>query len=96
MNEISKIKSFHTDRFLIYYFKRMNFIKKNSHYFSTNINVRYYSVQYLTVMSYPVSQQFSKFTTIDYLTITQIVTPITTLVMARETAAIVIFDVGGK
>lgn len=73
----------------------MKFIK-NIHYFSTNINVRYYSVQYLTVMSYPISQQSSKFIAIDYLTTTQIVTPITTLVMARETAAIVIFDVGGK
>lgn len=95
MNEISKIKSFRTDRFLIYYFKSMISFK-NIHYFSTNINVRHYSVQYLTVMSYPISQQSSKFIAIDYLTTTQIVTPITTLVMARETAAIVIFDVGGK
>lgn len=30
---------------------------------------------------------------INYLTITQIVNPITTLVMAKETAAMVIFDV---
>lgn len=47
-------------------------------------------------MSYPISQQSSKCIAIDYLTTTQIVTPITTLVMARETAAIVIFDVVGK
>lgn len=36
---------------------------------------------------------FKKFISIDYLTTTQIVTPITTLVMARETAAMVIFDI---
>lgn len=63
----------------------MKFINKID-FFSTNITVRNRTVQYSAAISY-------LFIAINYLIITQIVTPITTLVMARETATMVIFDV---